>query len=120
MREKAGVEEPPKFFQHLNAVGYLVKRTLLADWEYPKSYIHTIGDFLSRCVETAGDDSFVNVISKHKSRKGLPAAKLEIVALDPSKITTPVFSSVHSNMLISGTPQPLEAYAQITKLPADT
>jgi DNA excision repair protein ERCC-2 len=120
VREKAGVDKPQKFFQDLNAVGYLIKRTLLADGKYPKSYIHTIGDFLSRWVETAGDDSFVNVISKYKSRRGLPAAKLEIVALDPSKITTPVFSSVHSSILISGTLQPLEAYAQITKLPADT
>ena len=120
VHEKAGVDEPQKFFQHLNAVGYLIKRTLLADGKYPRSHIHEMGEFLSRWVETTGDESYVNVISKYTSRKGLPTAKLEIVALDPSKITAPVFSSVHSSILMSGTLQPLEAYAQITKLPEDT
>jgi DNA excision repair protein ERCC-2 len=45
---------------------------------------------------------------------------LEIVALDPSNITEPVFSSVYSNVVMSGTLQPLEAYVKITKLPDNT
>jgi DNA excision repair protein ERCC-2 len=47
-------------------------------------------------------------------------AKLEIVALDPSKVTAPVFSSTYSNIIMSGTLQPLQAYARLTKLPEDT
>lgn len=49
--------------------------------------------------------------------KGGDAAKLEIVALDPSRITGPVFSETYSNVVMSGTLQPLEAYVRITKLP---
>jgi DNA excision repair protein ERCC-2 len=60
------------------------------------------------------------VLSKYKSRRGAEAAKLEIVALDPSVVTKPVFSKVYSNIVISGTLQPLEAYVQITKLPENT
>ncbi|MBE3115888.1 ATP-dependent DNA helicase, partial [Candidatus Bathyarchaeota archaeon] len=47
-------------------------------------------------------------------------AKLEIVALDPSKITEPVFSATYANVMMSGTLQPLEAYSRITKLPKNT
>ena len=40
--------------------------------------------------------------------------------MDPAKITEPVFSSTYANVIMSGTLQPLEAYAQITKLPENT
>jgi DNA excision repair protein ERCC-2 len=59
-------------------------------------------------------------MSKYMSRQGVPTARLEIVGLDPSKITAPVFSQVYSNVIMSGTLQPLEAYIRITKLPDDT
>jgi DNA excision repair protein ERCC-2 len=71
-------------------------------------------------METAEDDSFINVIAKYKSKRGANAARLEIVALDPSKTTGPIFSEVYSNIVMSGTLQPLEAYIQITKLPENT
>jgi len=70
--------------------------------------------------ETAKDESFVNVIAKYKSRRGADTARLEIVALDPSKITEPIFSEVYSNIVMPGTLQPLEAYIRITKLPKNT
>jgi DNA excision repair protein ERCC-2 len=54
------------------------------------------------------------------SREKTPTAKLEIVALDPAKITAPVFASAYSTIVMSGTLQPLEAYARITKLPENT
>jgi len=42
------------------------------------------------------------------------------VALDPSKVTQPVFSSTYANVIMSGTLQPLEAFARITQLPEST
>jgi DNA excision repair protein ERCC-2 len=76
--------------------------------------------FLLRWIDTTGDESYINLISKYFTRENTPTAKLEIVALDPSKITQPVFSSTYSNIIMSGTLQPLEAYAKITKLPENT
>lgn len=120
IREKAGVDTPRKFFEHLYTTGNVIRKSLLADGKYPRSFIHRLGDFLLRWLETLEDLSFVNVLSKYKSRRGAEAAKLEIVALDPSVVTKPVFSKVYSNIVISGTLQPLEAYVQITKLPENT
>jgi len=120
VQEKAGIDEPLTFFEHLHNIGGSIKRSLLAEGKFPRSYVHGVGEFLLRWLETAEDQSFVNVMSRYMSRKGVATAKLEIVALDPSKITAPVFSSVHSNIVMSGTLQPLEAYTQITKLPENT
>lgn len=120
VQEKAGVDEPSAFFEQLRDVGSSIKRSLLSRGENPRSYIHGMGEFLLRWLETAEDQSFVNIVSKYISRRGAATARLEIVALNPSKITAPVFHSVYSNIVMSGTLQPLEAYAQITKLPENT
>ncbi len=120
VKERAGIEEPLTFFEHLEDTGNVIRRSLLAEGKNPRSYIHGMGEFLKRWTDTAGDESFVNVVSRYTSRRGVPTAKLEIVALDPSKITAPVFSSVYSNVVMSGTLQPLEAYMRIAKLPDNT
>jgi len=120
VQEKAGVDEPLRFFEDLHNIGNSIKRSLLAEGKFPRSYIHGMSEFLLKWLETAEDQAFVNVMSKYISRRGVATARLEIVALDPSKITSPVFSSVHSSVVMSGTLQPLEAYTQITKLPENT
>jgi DNA excision repair protein ERCC-2 len=120
VEEKTGIDEPLAFFKHLCDTGNQIKKSQLAEGKSPRSFIHGMGEFLTRWVETAEDDSFTKVLSKYVSKRGVPTAKLEIVALDPSRITAPVFSSVYSNVVMSGTLQPLDAYAKITKLPDNT
>jgi len=71
-------------------------------------------------LETSGDESFVYSLRKYKSKRGFETSRLEIVVLDPSRITEPAFSSVHSNIIMSGTLQPLEAYSKIAKLSEKT
>lgn len=120
VQEKAGIDEPKTFFEHLYSTGNAIRRDLLVEGKSPRSFIHGMGDFLLKWLETSEDQSFVDVLTRYRSRRGAETAKLEIVALDPSKITEPVFSEVHSSIVMSGTLQPLEAYIQITKLPEDT
>jgi DNA excision repair protein ERCC-2 len=76
-----------------------------------------MSEFLLKWLETLGDESFINVASKYVTRENVTTAKLEIVALDPSRTTSPVFSTAYSTVAMSGTLQPLEAFARITKLP---
>jgi DNA excision repair protein ERCC-2 len=120
IQKQGSITNPRDFFEQLHAVGSSIRRNLLAEGKYPRSYIHGMSEFLLRWLETLGDDSFVNVASSYITRDKTKTAKLEIVALDPSKITAPVFSSTYSNIIMSGTLQPLQAYARITRLPEDT
>jgi DNA excision repair protein ERCC-2 len=120
VREKAGVLAPRSFYQHLNEIGNQVKKTLLSEGKHPRSYINALSEFLLKWTETTGDEAYINVISKYFTRESAQTAKLEIVALDPSKVTQPVFSSTYANVVMSGTLQPLDAYAKITKLPENT
>ncbi len=105
---------------HFGEIGGSIKKLLLAEGKHPRSYINGMGEFLLRWLDTAGDESYINVISKYYTRESIPTAKLEIVALDPAKITMPVFSSTYANIVMSGTLQPLAAYQKITRLPENT
>ncbi|MCW4006408.1 MAG: hypothetical protein NWF04_07430 [Candidatus Bathyarchaeota archaeon] len=118
--DKCGIPNPKSFVQSLGEAGAAVKKILLAEGKHPRSYIHGMGDFLLRWIETTGDDSYINILSKYFTRENVPAAKLEIVALDPAKVTMPVFASTYANVVMSGTLQPLEAYSKITGLPENT
>jgi DNA excision repair protein ERCC-2 len=120
IQEKASLDNPQIFFENLCSTGNAIRRSLLVDGKYPRSFIHSMGVFLLRGLETARDESFVHVMSRYKSRRGVDTARLEIFASDPSKITEPVFSEVYSSIVMSGTLQPLEAYVQITGLPEST
>jgi DNA excision repair protein ERCC-2 len=120
IQKQGSIANPRDFFEHLHEVGSSIRRSLLAEGKNPRSYIHGMSEFLLRWLETLGDESFVNVASRYTTRENVKTTKLEIVALDPSKVTTPVFSSTYSNIIMSGTLQPLQAYAKLTKLPENT
>jgi DNA excision repair protein ERCC-2 len=119
--EKQGnIDKPKEFFEHLHEAGIAIKKALLAEGKNPRSYIHAMGEFLLRWEDTRSDDSFINVASRYFNKDNNKTAKLEIVALDPAKVTEPVFSSTYANVIMSGTLQPLEAFARITRLPEST
>jgi DNA excision repair protein ERCC-2 len=117
---KSGIENPKEFFEGMCEAGNAIKKRLLAEGKNPRSYVHSMGDFLLRWMETADDDSFINVASSYVGREKNRIARLEIVALDPAKITEPIFSATFANVIMSGTLQPFEAYEKITKLPLNT
>jgi DNA excision repair protein ERCC-2 len=120
VKKQGNISNPRDFFEHANEVGSRIRRSLLSEGKNPRSYIHGMSEFLLKWLETLGDESFINVASKYVTREHVTTAKLEIVALDPSRITSQVFSTAYSTVAMSGTLQPLEAFARITKLPETT
>ena len=120
LERKAKIDEPEFFFEHLHETGNVIRQALLKQGKHPRSYIHRVGEFLLKWLETKDDPSYTHVLSRYLTKRSAVSAKLEIVALDPSKITAPVFSAVYSTICMSGTLEPLESYARITRLPETT
>jgi DNA excision repair protein ERCC-2 len=120
LRAKAEIKAPLSFFDYLLDTGNAIKRDLLAHGKYPRSHVHRVGEFLLKWLETSSDFSFTHVMNKYVTKIGKVSARLEVVALDPSKITKPVFSSVYCSVNMSGTLEPLESYIKITHLPEKT
>jgi len=115
--QKCGISNPRNFFTNMHEVGVGIRRSMLAEGKNPRSYVNSLSDFLLYWLETCDDSSYINVACRYYTEKNQKTAKLEIVALDPSKITEPVFSATYANVVMSGTLQPLDAYLKITKLP---
>jgi len=120
LEREAEIDEPEVFFDDLHETGTAIRQSLLRRGKYPRSYIHRVGEFLLKWLETKDDHSYTHVLSRYITKRGSVSAKLEIVALDPAKITAPVFSAVYSTICMSGTLEPLASYARITCLPETT
>jgi DNA excision repair protein ERCC-2 len=114
--QKCDISKTRSFFEHMHEVGAGIRRNMLAEGKNPRSYVNSMSDFLLHWLETCDDSSYINVASRYYTEKNQKTAKIEIVALDPSTITEPVFSATYANVIMSGTLQPLDAYLKITKL----
>jgi DNA excision repair protein ERCC-2 len=111
------IDNSKAFFDHLHETGNRVRQRLFSEGKFPQSYIHRMGDFFSHWLETERDEAFIHTLCRYITKREAPSAKLEIVALDPAKITKPIFSAVYSNIIMSGTLEPLESYVRITGMP---
>ncbi|HVP40329.1 MAG TPA: helicase C-terminal domain-containing protein [Candidatus Krumholzibacteriaceae bacterium] len=119
LQREAEISDVEGFFEHLREVGGRVRQRLFSEGKFPVSYIHRTGEFLSSWLETVKDDGFVHSVSRYVTRRETVSARLEVVALDPSRITKPIFSGVHSNVVMSGTLEPLDSFVKICGMPED-
>ncbi len=120
LRKKTDIDDPEVFFEEMHETGNMIKQHLLTQGKHPRSYIHRVGEFLLGWLETSNDVAYTHILSRYMALSGAPSAKLEVVALDPAKVTKPVFSSVYCSVNMSGTLQPLQSYVNITHLPDST
>jgi len=120
LTKKTDIDDPQVFFEEMHETGNLIKQQLLTQGKYPRSYIHRVGEFLLRWLDTSSDVAYTHILSRYVATTGAPSAKLEVVALDPTKVTEPVFSAVCCSVNMSGTLQPLESYVKMTHLPDST
>ncbi len=120
LEKKTGIDESQVFFEEMHDVGDSIKQHLLTQGKYPRSYIHRVGEFLLRWQETVDDVAFTHVLGRYVAKTGAPSSKLEVVALDPSAVTEPVFSAVYSSVNMSGTLQPLDSYVRMMNMSDST
>jgi len=119
LQRETEISDTEGFFDHLHEVGGRVRQRLFSEGKSPLSYIHRMGEFFSNWLETAKEEAFVHTVSRYVTKRETVSARLEIVALDPSRITAPIFSGVYSNIVMSGTLEPLDSFAKITGMPED-
>jgi len=120
IKHETEIDDSKAFFDHLQETGNRVRQRLLSEGKFPQSHIHRMGDFFSQWLNTTRDEAFIHTLCRYITKREAPSSRLEIVALDPAKITKPIFSAVYSNIIMSGTLEPLESYVKITGMPDNT
>jgi len=85
----------------------------LREGKAPRSYLRGMGKFLLQLGMTRKRRDFMRIVSVGEG--GVPV--LEVQALDPRYLTSPVLEGVKVAICTSGTLSPLEAYADVVGLP---
>ncbi|UCE73585.1 MAG: ATP-dependent DNA helicase [Methanomassiliicoccales archaeon] len=92
--------------------GEIIKDVRLKDGVLPRSYIHSVGHFLSFWIEQQNGE-FVKLIHNHGK------TQLQIYCLEPA-IASKAVLECHSSIHMSGTLTPLEEYRDSVGLPSDS
>ena len=92
--------------------GEIIRDVRLKDGKLPRSYIHSVGSFLTLWLELS-DEDFIKLIS------GPVKTRLEIYCLEPVHATKPI-AECHSSIHMSGTLTPLEEYRDTIGLSEDS
>jgi DNA excision repair protein ERCC-2 len=77
-----------------------------------RSSLYRVGNFLKALEKAATDPVFEAIMSKQRTQSK-ETYLLEIIAFDPRPITKPIFDRVYGSISMSGTMQPLNAYAEV-------
>lgn len=97
---------------------YIFQR--LRQGKAPRSYLHKLGVFLNAWQMTSKSSQYLHIIARDVERRGASVTKLEIQALDPRLVTSPVINCAYATVSMSGTLAPVEAYRDVIGLPKDT
>ncbi len=98
---------------HMYELGTKIRKGQLKAGKFPRSTIHRVASFMMRWMENKERDDYAfsasaQLVSREERRVGL-----NLIALDPTAITSPILKRVHSSVAVSGTMSPIEAYADM-------
>lgn len=97
---------------HMSTLGRSIQKSLLRAGKFPRSTIFRVAEFMKRWLELADREDYTNTVSS-SSYSGGRRVSLDLIALDPTRVTNPILSMVHSTVAVSGTIAPLDAYSEM-------
>ncbi|MHA1514389.1 MAG: helicase C-terminal domain-containing protein [Candidatus Heimdallarchaeaceae archaeon] len=116
VEKSAGQKIDEQFLKSLDRLADFVKEMQVKQNKAPLSYTSAVVSYLNRLLETKTRDDFAHFILKTESKTGNISSKLLTQSLDPRSITRDILDSVHMSVSLSGTLDPIEAYASLIGL----
>jgi DNA excision repair protein ERCC-2 len=111
--KSASLDSAERVLRHMMDHGSKIKKGLLKAGKFPRSAIYRVAEFLLSWLRRAGREDYSFILSSTTTRGGTKRISLDLIALDPTSVTAPVLSKVHSSVAISGTISPLDAYSEM-------
>ena len=111
--KSAGLASEKQVLAHMMDRGKKIRKGLLKAGKFPKSAIHRVAEFLIRCLDSTDRKDYTFLLTAGRQRGGTRRVTLDLVALDPTSVTSPVLKMVHSSVAVSGTISPLDAYSEM-------
>ncbi|MFO7837270.1 MAG: helicase C-terminal domain-containing protein [Candidatus Thorarchaeota archaeon] len=118
--DNADLGEKEQILMHMRDLGMNIRKGLLQAGKFPRSTIHRVAVFMMNWLKYIERDNYAFLmesdITRNKSRK----VSLELVALDPTAVTSPILRLVRSSVAISGTLSPIDAYSEMLGFGSDS
>jgi len=111
--KSASLDSSERVLLHMQDHGAKMKKGLLKAGKFPRSAIHRVAEFLLNWQRCADKENYAFILSSSITRGGTKSIALNLAALDPTSVTTPVLNRVHNSVAISGTISPLDAYSEM-------
>ncbi|MGY5879543.1 MAG: helicase C-terminal domain-containing protein [Candidatus Thorarchaeota archaeon] len=111
--KSASLDSSERVLHHMQDHGAKMKKGLLKAGKFPRSAIHRVAEFLINWQRCADKENYAFILSSATTRGGTKRVSLDLAALDPTSVTTPVLNRVHNSVAISGTISPLDAYSEM-------
>lgn len=105
---------------HMAETGLKIKKGLLRAGKLPRSAIHRVAEFLGKWLRCAERDDYAFIIASERGTGDSRKVSLDLLALDPTSVTSPILKLVHSSVAVSGTLSPLDAYTDMLGLGPET
>ncbi|MHA1636722.1 MAG: helicase C-terminal domain-containing protein [Candidatus Thorarchaeota archaeon] len=111
--DEAVLEKDSMPLSHLKDLGLKIKKGLLKAGKFPRSTIYRVAEFMLGWVQKSERPDYAFMLSSSKGYRDSKKISLDLVALDPTAVTSPILGMVRSSVAISGTISPLNAYAEM-------
>lgn len=108
------------FLEDMHDKGEMIQRLMISEGKYPHSHIHRLSEFIIYWMDTGGKREYCQVLKKYFNPDGGDYSKIEVLALDPRKITKLIYSQAYATINVSGTIEPIQAFIDLVGLPSST
>ena len=109
----AGLTSQDDILFYMKDLGLKIRRGLLRAGKFPRSAIHRVAEYLIRCTDVARREDYSFFLTSGMGLACTRRISLDVAALDPTSVTSPVLSALHSSVAVSGTISPLQAYSEM-------
>ncbi|TXT56731.1 MAG: ATP-dependent DNA helicase [Candidatus Thorarchaeota archaeon] len=117
--DKAKVDSDTMPLHHMEDLGKKIRRGQLKAGRFPRSAIFKVATFLQRWLHLSKREDYTFILSSTMYKKSTKRVALEIVALDPTTITSNILRMIHSSVAVSGTISPIYAYSEMLGFSGD-
>ncbi|MFW9799497.1 MAG: helicase C-terminal domain-containing protein, partial [Candidatus Thorarchaeota archaeon] len=111
--EGSGMSPETDTLGYMKSLGVKIRRGLLKAGKFPRSSIHRVADFMQRWLRCIERDDYSFILASRRGAKESRKVSLDLLALDPTAVTSPILDLVHSSVAISGTISPMDAYSEM-------
>jgi DNA excision repair protein ERCC-2 len=109
----SGLDPETDVLRYMRDFGLNIRKGLLKAGKFPRSFIHRVADFMIRWLNNIERDDYSFILASNRGRGESKRVSLELIALDPTAVTSPILKLVHSSVAVSGTLSPLDAYSEM-------